>query len=146
MTNTGTIYLGKRSNALCAAIYDKRGEMAEKYGVDLGGELVRYEMRIRKGIATLRDVVRPDPLFFRLASPDLMERPSDVPEWEPLEMDPRLLPPVERLTEFERLCRVIDNSSDLELIRRLLEQQPNAAPQITRRIIAALGVKSRDVA
>lgn len=144
--HTGSVYVGDRSNVFSAIVYDKRAQMAERHDIDIGCELVRYEMRIRKGTATLRDVVEPDALFFRLASPDLMPRPVGVPKWERTEMDPRTLPPVERLTDYERLVRMIDQSSDLQTIRKLLERNPNAAPMAITRIDKLLRVPKKDVA
>lgn len=132
--NTGSVYLGNRSNALSACIYDKRAEMAAHHDIDIGRELLRYEVRVRKGQATLRDVVDPDPLYFRLVSPDLLPRPSDVAKWERVEMDPRLLPPMQRMTTYERICRVIDCSSDLQVLRKLLQDEPKAGPMVLEKI------------
>lgn len=141
--NSGTISLGKRQNRYSCVIYDKRLELFARQGLisatlpggkqcGEGKEYLRYEMRTSE--ACLRDAWEGDSLFFRLASPDLLVCPPDVPEWTKTEMPPlNLTPPVKR-TDFERMSALIDHSADLDALANLLSQNPALLPMAERRL------------
>lgn len=101
--DTGTIYLGKKNAEVRAAVYDKRQEMIEKGGVDVGHDLTRYELRLRSQVgATLRDAYDPAPLFWHYMAPDVLPAPDGVRAWvsnaEGFELPaPAFSPPLERL-------------------------------------------------
>lgn len=79
---TGTWYVGHRSKArVTARVYDKQNQMLERHGVLLP-PMTRYELTFKKDIgATLRDAAEPESLFWHYASPVLLKRPENVPEW-----------------------------------------------------------------
>lgn len=43
-----TVYVGKRSSARMLRVYDKRGEIKAKKGIDIGFELTRIEIEIKR--------------------------------------------------------------------------------------------------
>lgn len=83
---TGTFYIGHRSKASATArCYDKRHQIWETTGVDVGFNVFRYEVTTKfkrdRLSATLGDVSDPSSLFYYYASPSLMRKPSDISEW-----------------------------------------------------------------
>lgn len=116
---TGTVNVGHRRSAETTAVaYDRQHNCVCK-GMPDPGPLFRFEVRTGVPGLTLRDVVEPAPVFYRYASPDLVPRPDGVPEWVPYGEGFT----VERRsrTELERLERLVDTSSDLARIFRLLD-------------------------
>lgn len=91
---TGTVYLGSRTSAVCARVYDKRNEVLDKAVKAHGshpdvlrlndpGPLTRYEVTCgRKVGMTLRDAAEPAALFWHYAGA-LLKAPAGVPAWEP---------------------------------------------------------------
>lgn len=81
--STGTYYIGHRSNArVTARVYDKQAEMLAK-GAICYPPTTRFELTFKKDHGcTLRDASMPKSLFYQYASPTLLERPDDVPDWE----------------------------------------------------------------
>lgn len=81
---TGTWYVGHRSQArVTARVYDKQAEALEKRGEELP-PTTRVELTFRKDHGcTLRDAAMPYSLYHQFASPALVEKPSDAPEWSP---------------------------------------------------------------
>lgn len=140
VVETGSVYIGKRSNVYSACIYDKRAQMADRHDLDIGYEAVRYEVRVRKGSATLRDLVQPDALFFQLASPDLVPRPDNVPPWESVPMEARLLPPAQEFTDYQRMTRLIEASSDLQALSLILERAPELSPFALQQLQKRIGM------
>lgn len=86
--STGTFYVGHMSKATATArCYDKRHQIWEQTGHDIGFNVFRYEIvskfkRDRSG-ASLRDVSDPTELFYHYASPSLLRKPKTVADWEP---------------------------------------------------------------
>lgn len=84
--STGTFYVGHNSKAdNTARCYDKRHQIWETTGVDIGFNVFRYEVvsrfkRDRVG-ASLRDVHDPSSLFYHYASPSLLRKPKGVSDW-----------------------------------------------------------------
>ena len=84
--STGTFYVGHNSKAdNTARCYDKRHQIWETTGVDIGFNVFRYEVvsrfkRDRAG-ATLRDVHDPSSLFYHYASPSLLRKPKGISDW-----------------------------------------------------------------
>jgi hypothetical protein len=82
---TGTFYGGHRSKARTTCrIYDKAWEALSKRGERIP-PTTRYEMTSRgeKGRVgpSLRDAAEPERLFWHIASPDLLQKPDNVPKW-----------------------------------------------------------------
>jgi len=79
---TGTFYVGDRRKAeITARVYDKAQQLAEAKGV-CSPPRTRYELTVRKGLASLRDAAEPDRLFWHYMAPGLLRRPAGVPAWE----------------------------------------------------------------
>lgn len=86
--DTGTFYVGHMSKAgVTARCYDKRHQIWETSGIDIGFNVFRYEVvakfkRDRDG-ASLSDYLKPENLFYHYASPSLLRKPKTVLAWEP---------------------------------------------------------------
>ena len=80
--STGTIYLGRRTSEVHCKVYDKRNEIFDRTGSDLGYDLVRYEVTVTSKMGvSLRDVQEPDSLFWNFMS-DVLPSPSkSLPPW-----------------------------------------------------------------
>lgn len=139
---TGSFYVGRRSRARATArVYDKRQERLDKRGQD-GPPRTRYEVTVKQDYgATLRDAAEPERLFWHVASPALLDRPSDVPEWSPdwsqgWKADPRpdLLP-------AEILGRRLSHSAELRLLLSIADEMgPNGRQWLVRRFAELAGV------
>lgn len=129
---TGTMYVGKRGkNQVLARVYDKAHEVSQRTG-DIIPPTLRFEIEVKgtSGKARnpcLNDVYDPRSIFWEFASPALLERPSGVPEWSPVDFqtftleqvhsDPleRVIAFIERSEFFPSLVRVasgLDNPRD----------------------------------
>jgi hypothetical protein len=139
---TGTVSIGKRSNTVYARVYDKRAQMADICDVDIGVERIRFEVSANRGRATLRDFIEPDSLFFSIASPGLVPRPDGVSDWRQQQMDPRTLPPLNKRTDYERALLLVENCTELRLLRDLVDRSPNMRAMIERALVKSLGKKS----
>jgi hypothetical protein len=123
---TGTVYLGQPYKAEVAArIYDKRAELLERTGEDIGEDRVRLELVLGKVGASLRDVSQPLALFYHRVPESLVKRPpGHIPEWvsctEPFQ--------VERIESlpYERLKVLVESSPD---IGRLLKLADDCGPE-----------------
>jgi hypothetical protein len=116
---TGTVYLGNRANAdVWAKVYDKRQERLDK-GMPDPGPMVRYEVAVASGAnPSLRDVAEPAPVFYHYASPDLVDRPPDVPAWVPGGSGFALPPRLNR-TPAQRLERLVQEHGAFDQAARL---------------------------
>jgi len=123
---SGTVQLGRRGSRYSATVYDKVKEQHDRFGRSppVIGELLRYEVRTTE--ASLRDVLDPDPLFFHLASPDLLPSPSDVPAWEKRPMEPLNLPP-RNVTTYALVKRLLLDSPDVERAFEILAESGDVA-------------------
>lgn len=79
---TGTVYLGSRSNSdVWAKVYDKQAERRGR-GFDDPGPLVRVEIAVQSDVgATLRDAAEPGALFWHYAKRLLWGCPVGVRPW-----------------------------------------------------------------
>lgn len=111
---TGTVYLGSRQAEVQMRVYDKQAERLF-HGVERGPG-VRYEVTVKNGLPSLRDVFEPASLFWHYAQ-GVLPRPAGVPEWvvgsQGLE-----LPAVESRDALDLLRLKIQWSPD---VRRLVE-------------------------
>lgn len=81
---SGTWFAGKKTTArVTAMVYDKQLEAWEKRGEVLP-PTTRYELKFSKDLGcTLRDAYMPASLFYQFAAPKLVDKPDDIPAWEP---------------------------------------------------------------
>lgn len=78
---TGTVYLGSRKSEVYAKVYDKRNEVLDRTGTDIGYDLTRYELTVTSKMGvSLSDVSNPEPLFWNYMS-EVLPRPPNVPNW-----------------------------------------------------------------
>lgn len=79
---SGTVYFGRKSAEVRAAVYDKRLERYAKTSAEWDDlpERVRYELRVMNGSPTLSDAYQPAALFFQHMSPSFFPRPPGLPE------------------------------------------------------------------
>jgi len=128
---TGTVYFGSIKSRYSAKVYDKTEERKSK-GFEIEKGVVRVEVTARKNTASLRDVLDPDPLFYKLASPDLLPLPVGVPSHERVELQPLDLPKAEPMTSYQRMTRILDESPDLIRLRAMLENCTDAERRLLR--------------
>lgn len=119
---SGTFYAGHRTKArVTARVYDKALERMVRAGVEIP-PTTRYELTFKAEVgASLYDVVSPGSLFFRYASPVLLRRPANTPDWVCRTGEPWSYTRME-LTPAERLKRRVENSADLEAIIELADK------------------------
>lgn len=122
---TGTVYLGNRTNDVWAKVYDKRHER-ECRGYADPGPTLRVEVAVKgKTGISLKDVDNPSAVFYHYASPGLVTAPEDAPAWTPGGSALKL-PPKVPLLPAQRLLRLLDASPD---IRRAVELAEQIGPQ-----------------
>lgn len=79
--STGTIYMGRRTSEVRCKVYDKRNEILDRSGVDIGYDLVRYEATITSKMGlSLKDVQSPDAVFWNYMS-NVLTPPLGAPNW-----------------------------------------------------------------
>lgn len=77
---TGTIYLGPPQVRIRGVVYDKRHQLEEVAGYDIGVPRTRVELRLRDVGVTLRDACLPDAVFWNYAAAVVMP-PANAPVW-----------------------------------------------------------------
>jgi hypothetical protein len=122
--DTGSAYFGKRFAEVRAVVYDKRQEIVDKGGADLGHDLTRYELRLRSQVgASLADAHDPAPLFWHYMAPDVLPAPADVRAWVP-GGEGYVLPPRQEFSAVERLQARVYASDDVADLLRLAREVP----------------------
>jgi hypothetical protein len=144
---TGSVYLGSSQAEVRAVVYDKRQEILQKQGFDIGEDRTRFECRVKSGMSpSLRDVSDPAPIFFHFMAPSLVVPSAAVPAWVPsggaFRVDRRDVLPYERLKaiieESPDFRRVADIVSDLGphgrdmAMRLILRGWPSLTPNMPR--------------
>ena len=117
---TGTLYLGRRGADRQVRVYDKRNEILDRTGADVG-PLVRYEVTFGKGGRTgvsLRDAEDPSALFWSVAGGALLPRPPGVPDWAPAG-EGFTLPSVVQADPLSRLAVAAERNGGLAALLRL---------------------------
>lgn len=120
---SGTWYAGHRAKAMVTCrVYDKRKQLYDVDGVDIGHHLTRYELTFRKGVGcSLRDAAEPERLFWHHASPKLLSAPDGLLGWSAgclggwVHVRPEVLPAA-------LLKQRIQSSSELQSLFALAEQ------------------------
>lgn len=143
---TGTVYFGSRKDRYFARVYDKRAEVWAKQDRDIARELLRVEVVAMRGTATLRDLLEPDSLFFYLAAPHLVPYERGIKHWRKTPMDPLNLPPLQKLSDYEKAVRLIDSSPDLDTLAMLIGSTPTQLPLVMRKLEAKLREQLRTAA
>lgn len=144
--DTGSMYLGKKAAEVRAVVYDKRQEIIDRGGADLGHDLTRYELRLRSQVgATLRDVLHPAPLFWHYMAPDILPAPPGITPWMSNAMG-YALEPVQRRSPSERLQSRVYASDDLAEILRLAHEVPNGFDLLVSMLRARFATSSPVVA
>lgn len=115
---TGSVYLGRRGDARCLLVYDKRNERLDRGALD-PGPLTRFELRLdkRSGV-TLRDVQEPGPVFWSVVGRQLLPVPDGVGAWEP-HAEALALPARTRVPTAARLARACERSAALGALCQL---------------------------
>lgn len=123
---TGTMSVGYGTAARYKAkVYDKAWEALSKRGEHLP-PTTRFEVIACKDSgATLRDASLPDALFWHIASPALLQRPTDAPEWVP-NMSCVYPSPKRTFDPAETLRRRIEHSAELEAFAMLADSMGGA--------------------
>lgn len=118
---TGTMSVGYGTAARYKAkVYDKAWEALSKRGEHLP-PTTRFEVIACKDSgATLRDASLPAALFWHIASPALLRRPPDAPEWEP-NMSCTYSAPKRAFEPAETLRRRVEHSAELEAFAMLAD-------------------------
>lgn len=133
---SGSVMIGSHGDRYSAIVYDKTAERVAKQGAIISENLFRVEVRTTEG--SLRDVLDPDPLFFLLASPDLVACPSGVPVWEKNTlMAAPDFPPVVPLEPAQIALGIVDNSVAIERLVEVLGQTNPATVALVRRRLNA---------
>lgn len=133
--DSGCLFLGHKSkHKVCAAIYDKALEAYEERG-EVMASCLRYEFRFaREAGPSLRDAAHPEPLFYHVASPDFLPRPSWVPDWSPGAEPWRSGPRSERLPA-EKAEALVESCVDLAALGRYAAQiGPEGVPWVLKLI------------
>lgn len=135
---TGTVYLGHRSNAdVWAKVYDKRHERLSRGFAD-PGSVVRVEVAVQSDVgATLRDAAQPRDLFHHFAGRSLVVAPPDFAGWEP-HGEGYVLGERRERTLFERFEALISNSLDVAKVgaMALVLYGDKAADVVGRKVMA----------
>ena len=127
---SGTAYFGSKTAPVRLCVYDKQKERVDA-GVLDAPPCLRYELRLRNGLATLRDVSLPAPIFWHHMA-GVLRRPVGVPAWSPavnayrpdrVELDPDC-----------RLRRRVEHSPDLAALVALADSLPGGRAALFREI------------
>lgn len=131
---TGSVYLGGPQAEVRAVVYDKRQELLQKQGLDIGEDRVRFECRVKSGMSpSLRDASNPAPIFFHFMSPSLVKPSADVPAWVPaggsFHVDRRDVLP------YERLKSIIEGSPDFRRVASIVSDLGSPGRDMAMRLI-----------
>lgn len=118
---SGTVYVGGRSADVRLKVYDKQHEQAGR-GIQVP-PCVRYELTLRAGKVTLKDVFTPAPVFWAHMQA-VLPRPEGVPAWCPGESGFVVQHPAP-LSILERLRKRLVFSDDIAALVRLADQIPD---------------------
>jgi hypothetical protein len=121
---TGTVYLGSRKSEVYAKVYDKRNEIMDRTGSDIGYDLTRYELTATSKMGvSLSDVDNPEPLFWNYMS-EVLPCPSGIPNWVAGGQG-YTMPERRVVMPAEKLKQVVSESPEIE---RWLKYADDAGP------------------
>jgi hypothetical protein len=127
---SGTAYFGSKTAPVRLCVYDKQKERVDAGVLDAPPGL-RYELRLRNGLATLRDVSLPAPIFWHHMA-GVLRRPVGVPAWSPAVDAYR--PERAVLDPDHRLRRRVEHSPDLAALVALADSLPGGRAALFREI------------
>jgi hypothetical protein len=137
---TGTLYLGARTAKVYARVYDKRNERLDR-GFDDPGNMTRYELTVTGKLSpTLRDVVEPEPMFWKFMS-GVLPPPANVPDWEGGADGFAIAEPI-ALLPAEIMRRKVENSPDLT---HILELADRIGPHGFRLLVSMLERRTKEI-
>lgn len=117
---SGTWYAGHRSEArVTARVYDKSLQLFDVRGLVSPAAYTRYELTLKRGIASLNDAYSPSAIFWAHIDA-LLPLPQPCPEWTPSDVPAWLPTPIEVLP-YEALLRRITKSAELDMIKHIAE-------------------------
>ena len=126
--DTGTFYIGdRRKGGVTGRVYDKQAQLLEVEGITVPPR-VRYEVTVKRTLpVTMRDAALPTELFWHVASPSLLQKPSTVHNWVPSSIDDLGWTQVmHSILPYERLRMRLETSPDIaELVRIADELGPH---------------------
>jgi hypothetical protein len=123
---TGTVYLGSRQAEVQMRVYDKQAERLF-HGVDRGPG-VRYEVTVKNGQPSLRDVYEPASLFWHHAQ-GVLPRPEGVPEWVPGSLG-MALPELPQRDALDLLRVKLQFSPDVRRVVELADSLPGGRARL----------------
>lgn len=105
---SGGLYYNKRTAERCGKIYDKAKERLDKVG-----KLIAPTLRIEQTLSnklglTIADLKNPAAIYYHHLPPVLMDKPPDVPEWEPYALENGFKVDRQLLTNGQRIKRLLD--------------------------------------
>lgn len=110
---TGTVYLGNRTSEVYCKVYDKRNELLERTGDDIGYPLVRYELTVTSKMRiSLKDLADPSPMFWHFMR-EVLPPPADVSAWVAGGQG-FTMPKREKLMPADKLKQVVGESDTIE--------------------------------
>lgn len=139
---TGTFYVGRKTSARVGAkVYDKQEEARVRRG-SMMPPCTRYEVSVRKDYgATLRDAAEPTRLFWHLASPALLPRPEEAPQWSSGWSQGWKAGPRPEYLPADLLSRRIGDSPELRMLLSIADEMgPEGRVWLVRQFSNAAGV------
>ncbi len=135
---SGTAYMGSKTAPVRLCLYDKQKERVDA-GVLDAAPCLRYELRLRNGLPTLRDVSAPASIFWHHMR-TVLRRPAGVPEWTPAldAFRPERVP----LDADYRLRRRVEGSPDIAALVALADSLPGGRARLHAEIDWAYPVTS----
>lgn len=144
---TGTFYVGRKTTARATAkVYDKQEE-ARVRRAKLTTPRLRYEVSVKKDYgATLADAGRPSRLFWHVAAPALLPRPSDVEDWSPDwagEIESWRAGSRPDLDPVDVLSRRLAHSPEIDLLVSIADDMgPGGRVWLARQLLRHMGVEA----
>ncbi len=136
---SGTAYFGLPSAPVRLCVYDKQLQRIEVLGQLDAPPCLRYELRLRNGLPTLRDASLPASVFWHYMG-EVLRRPAGISEWSPA-LD-TFTPERVVLDSDYRLRRRVESSVDLAAMVALADSLPGGRAALHREIDWAYPVQA----
>lgn len=134
---SGTVYVGSRQANVRLKVYDKQHERFY-HGVDTSPG-VRYELTLKAGNLTLRDVYDPAAVYWNYMS-DVLPLPLGVSPWVAGALGYNL-PRRPVLSDLDQLRRRLQYSADIASVVHLADRLPGGRATLLREIAWAYPLK-----
>ena len=110
---TGTVYLGERTNSVSAKVYDK-GHERKSRGYELTPQTVRVEFTLKADTGvSLRDAHNPENVFYHYAARSLVTPPPHFTGWTPNETGFEIPKQQELFTPAGKILNIFKHSIDV---------------------------------